>query len=200
MLYKLSETKTFSYQNQLDKVCSQRKRKIKTRKGEEKGVVMIILPDISLPELQKQPAGIDLSVDKIFIFSSFGIIDYTNHERKVSDVTELKFDNDWLFLRPGVYKVLIKENIKVPDDCLGIALPRSSLVRSGVSVKTGFWDPGYEGKSEVLLTVHNVHGLKLKKGARILQLTFMKLEKPVDKTYNGQYHNENLEFPETIQP
>ncbi|MEM4523885.1 MAG: deoxyuridine 5'-triphosphate nucleotidohydrolase, partial [Archaeoglobaceae archaeon] len=61
----------------------------------------------------------------------------------------------------------------------------------GVSVETAVWDAGYEGRSEVLIVVHNPEGIWLKKNARIIQLIFLKL---CSKTrgYAGIYKFENV--------
>ncbi|MCD6227020.1 deoxyuridine 5'-triphosphate nucleotidohydrolase [Candidatus Micrarchaeota archaeon] len=153
---------------------------------------MIVVPNINVPELQKQPAGVDLTIAQLFSFTSFGKVDYDNSERKISDVEEVEFDNSGeVFLKPGAYKVILKEIVKIPNDCIGIGLPRSTLLRCGATIETAFWDPGYEGKSEVLLIVYNPHGIKLKRNARILQLTFSKVDNPRSQ-YNGRYHKENL--------
>lgn len=154
---------------------------------------MIIVPDVpnvDVPEIQKQPAGVDLTIDKIFSFSSYGVIDYDNSERKLSGVEEVSF-GDEVFLPPGAYKVILKEVVKIPEDCVGVGLPRSSLLRCGATIETAFWDPGYEGRSEVLLIVHNPKGIKLKRGARVLQLTFVKVRNPRSK-YFGEYNRENI--------
>ncbi|MCC7569964.1 deoxyuridine 5'-triphosphate nucleotidohydrolase [Candidatus Micrarchaeota archaeon] len=152
---------------------------------------MITLPDLNVPELQKQQAGVDLTLDKIFSFSSLGSVDYDNSERKISETKEIEFENDWVELKPGTYKVVLRETVKIPKDCLGIGLPRSTLLRCGATIHTAFWDPGYEGKSEVMLVVHNEKGIKLKKQARIMQMTFAKVEN-AQGTYSGQYQKENL--------
>ncbi len=152
---------------------------------------MIVVPNFNLPELQVQQAGVDLTVDKLFSFTSKGIIDYDNSERKVSDVQEIEFENGQVFLKPGAYKVRLSETVKIPKDCLGICLPRSTLLRCGATIHTAFWDPGYEGKSEILLVVHNPEGLILKHKARIAQMTLARVENP-KSTYQGTYHKENL--------
>ena len=151
---------------------------------------MIIIPNLNLPEIQVQQAGVDLTLDKIFEFTSKGQIDYDNSNRKIADTKELEFEDE-IFLKPGAYKVQLSEFIKIPEDCLGICLPRSTLLRCGATIHTAFWDPGYEGKSEILLVVYNPEGLILKKKARIAQMTFAKVE-DAKGPYKGAYYKENL--------
>lgn len=143
-------------------------------------------------EGQFQPAGVDLTVGKIYSFSSCGKIDFDNSERKISDTEEVEFKEDWVYLPKGTYKVVFNEIIRIPEDLMGLVLPRSSLLRSGASIHSAVWDPGYEGKGITLLVVHNEYGLKLKKNAKIGQIVFAKMHTNPEKTYNGTYKGENL--------
>ncbi len=141
----------------------------------------------NIRDIQKQPAGVDLTLKAVFEFEDAGKIDFDNSERKISSVKELKFEKEWLFLKQGTYKVSFNEIVSLPNDVLGILLTRTSLLRSGVTLNTGVWDPGYEGRGEAMLYVGNSHGIYLKQNARIGQLFFIKL---LDKTYSykGIYH------------
>ena len=55
---------------------------------------------------QFQPAGIDLTLNKVLSFSTPGRIDFDNKERKISEVEELRFENEWVSLQKGAYKVI----------------------------------------------------------------------------------------------
>ncbi|MGQ9706441.1 MAG: deoxyuridine 5'-triphosphate nucleotidohydrolase [bacterium] len=145
----------------------------------------------SVSEDQIQPNGIDLSIDKIFRFKGSGSVRVI--DRKLADVVEMKPDRDgWWHLGEGAYKVRIIEIVHIPIGLIGIARPRSTLTRCGAMVHTALWDSGYEGKSEVLLTVHNHYGLNIQKGARIMQIIFLLCEGNIDKGYNGLYQGENI--------
>jgi dUTP pyrophosphatase len=74
---------------------------------------------------------------------------------------------------------------------MALAYPRSSLLRCGVTLHTAVWDPGYSGRAEALLVVHNTHGFRLGRAARIAQLVFTRLGDSVDRPYEGRYHGEN---------
>ena len=140
---------------------------------------------------QLQPAGFDITLKEVYVFKSPGRIDFTNEERKISDVEPLKFDErGYVFLKRGAYKVIFNEYVRIPENIAGICLPRSSLLRSGVTLETALWDPGYEGRSEALLIVENEHGVYLKRNARIGQMIFFKLSNEV-KGYEGIYKGEN---------
>ena len=82
--------------------------------------------------------------------------------------------------------------INLPTDVMALGRPRSSLLRSGVTVGTAVWDPGYQGRSQCLFVVHNNAGFRLERNARIIQLVFFHLDSPSEMGYQGIYQNENL--------
>jgi len=140
---------------------------------------------------QIQPNGVDISIENVFEFDESGSIGVG--ERKLADVTEIKPDTDgWWHLKQSSYRVRLKEVVHLPLGVVGIARPRSTLTRNGASVQTALWDSGYEGKSEVLLTVYNRYGLRIQKGARIMQMIFLLCQGEVNKGYSGKYQRENI--------
>jgi len=142
---------------------------------------------------QVQPDGIELTVQRIERFVHQGAITYDNKEREISPTTPIELDkNNWTYLEEGAYKVVFNEIVNIPNWLIAIARPRSSLIRSGVTVETAVWDAGYSGRSEAMMVVHNMHGFKIKKDARIIQLIFLRLTRPVEKGYDGIYQRENL--------
>ncbi|MCS7129906.1 MAG: deoxyuridine 5'-triphosphate nucleotidohydrolase [Archaeoglobaceae archaeon] len=140
--------------------------------------------------VQLQPNGFDCTLRSVAKFRSVGKIDFDNRERVLAEIEEIKF-KEWVFLPSGVYKAMLNEIVKLDEDLMAIAKPRSSLVRCGVDVLTAIWDSGYEGRSEVTLAVHNPFGVWLKKNARIVQLVFIKLCSKTEK-YSGVYKFENI--------
>ena len=54
--------------------------------------------------------------------------------------------------------------------------------------QNGVWDAGFKGRSEFILVVGNPAGLKLKQNARVVQLTFLRINE-VRKGYQGVYQN-----------
>lgn len=139
---------------------------------------------------QLQPAGVDLTVREIFRFKSYGRIDFTNEERKLSELELVPFNEDgWAFLKPSYYLVKYNEVINMPLNLIAIGKPRSSLLRMGAFMVTAVWDPGYRGRSVSLLVVGNPHGIWVKKNARILQLIFLRLSRE-STAYKGIYLGE----------
>jgi dUTP pyrophosphatase len=77
-------------------------------------------------------------------------------------------------------------------DVMALARPRSSLNRCGVSIHSAVWDAGYSGRSQSLLVVYNIHGFRLYRDARILQLVFFRLTGASKRSYNGRFQGENI--------
>ncbi len=140
---------------------------------------------------QYQPSGVDISLKEVYSFKNAGIIDFDNKDRKISEVEPLSFEDDFVTLKPGAYKVIFNEYVRIPKDVAGLCLPRSSLLRCGVTLECAVWDPGYEGRSEALLLVKNEHGIKFKKDAKIGQMVFIKLAEAANSVYGGVYKGEN---------
>jgi dUTP pyrophosphatase len=140
---------------------------------------------------QFQPCGIDITLKEVYSFKSAGIIDFDNKERRISEVEPIQFKDDKIELEQGCYKVVFNEYVKIPNNVAGLCLPRSSLLRCGVGLNCAVWDPGYEGRSEALLVVHNPHGIKFRKNAKIGQMIFIRLADTTKSLYSGQYKGEN---------
>jgi dUTP pyrophosphatase len=143
-------------------------------------------------EAQLQANGFELTAGKVSSYEGAGRIGFSNDDRSLPDTKAMPWGDDgWLFLGPGCYKVIFNEVVSIPKDACAIGLPRSSLLRMGVSVHTAVWDAGYRGRSEALLVVYNKDGFHIKKDARILQLLFMRLESG-QEGYKGRYMGENV--------
>ncbi len=141
-------------------------------------------------ETQLQPNGFDCTLRSIGRLKGVGRIDFDNSQRVLPEVEEIKF-KEWVFLPKGVYRAYLNEIIKLSNDIMAIARPRSTLVRCGVNVLTAVWDAGYEGRSEVGLVVYNESGVWLRRNARIVQLVFIKLSSETEG-YDGIYKGENI--------
>ncbi|MFZ8830300.1 MAG: deoxyuridine 5'-triphosphate nucleotidohydrolase [Candidatus Aenigmatarchaeota archaeon] len=143
-------------------------------------------------DTQLQPASFDLTLDEIFLLTSSASIDFTNKERKLPNYKKIEFNEDWIELNEGIYLVSFNEIVNIPNDLIAFVRPRSSLIRSGATIFSSLWDPGYSGKSNCLLVILNENGIRLKKNARIAQIVFFKLSSPASRTYSGIYQNEGI--------
>jgi dUTP pyrophosphatase len=145
------------------------------------------------PQVQQQMCGVELTLQRLERYASKGSLAFDNKERQNAQTEEVAFDESgWADLEPGAYLVTFNEIVSIPKDSAAFARPRSSLLRSGASLQTALWDPGYRGRSQSLLVVHNPHGLRLKKNARLMQLVFLRLEGQAEKGYSGVYQGENI--------
>jgi dUTP pyrophosphatase len=144
-------------------------------------------------EEQLQPNGFDLTLREVSQLASPGSMGRDPEQRELSKVRELNSNEEgWLQLFPGPYLITFNEIIALPLDLIALGRPRSSLLRSGVSVHTAVWDAGYRGRSQALLVAHHPLGYRVQQGARLLQLVFFRLARPVGQGYQGRFLEENL--------
>ena len=142
---------------------------------------------------QLQPNGFDLSVREVGQFTSLGQLGASDDSRVLSSTEPLPFDTEgWVSLAPGAYLVTFNEVVNLPLDLMALGRPRSSILRSGVSLHTAVWDAGYSGRSQSLLTVHHADGFRLQRDARLAQLVFFRLGTLTGEGYRGRYQGEGL--------
>lgn len=145
-------------------------------------------------ETQITPNGFDFTVKEIERFKEKGKLDFSNDEREIPETEpmepEKKDPEDkygWWELEEGVYKIKTNEIVNIPSDLVGIAFPRSSLLRMGCFIQNGIWDGGFSGRSEFLLYV-GPNGVDIKENARVDQVMFFKMDE-VERGYDGAYQN-----------
>ncbi|HLF04661.1 MAG TPA: deoxyuridine 5'-triphosphate nucleotidohydrolase [Dehalococcoidia bacterium] len=144
-------------------------------------------------EEQLQPNGFDLRVQDIGHLVSAGGMGRRSADRELSEVAPVEFNPDsWVQLAPGPYLITFSEVVNLPLGLMALGRPRSSLLRSGVSLHTAVWDAGYRGRSQALLVVHQPLGYRLQQGARVMQLVFFTLAQGADQGYQGRFLGENL--------
>jgi len=94
----------------------------------------------------------------------------------------------YLYERGGMYELRFPE-VNVPADCTGLAFPRSSINRLGIiKLESAVFDNGYRGEpTQVIFTpiAARVH-----KDEAMVQLVFLRNEKPATSLYSGFYQNE----------
>jgi dUTP diphosphatase len=142
---------------------------------------------------QVQPNGIDLTLKEVALFSSQGSLGPSNQNRALSGTSQLVFDGlGRVDLLPGCYLVTYNEVVNLPRNLMALAMPRSSLLRCGVSIHNAVWDAGYSGRSQSLMVVYNPQGFRLHKNARIVQMVFLSLSREVAQGYQGMFQGENI--------
>ena len=143
---------------------------------------------------QLQPNSFDLTLNEVSELLTPGSMGQNSEQRAVSGTQRLEFDQDgWLQLAAGSYLITLNEVVALPLDLMALGRPRSSLLRSGVSIHTAVWDSGYQGRSQALLVVHHPAGYRVQQGARLMQLVFWRLGSAVEQGYQGKYQGENLQ-------
>ena len=129
-----------------------------------------------------QPSGIDLELDKIYIQKSEGSL--IDNEKNLPEIEEL--EGDVYTLKPHTaYLASIKRKIKIPKGYTMLYLPRSTLLRSFVSVQTAVGDPGFYGTLMFMLYNHGEFEYKIKSGDRIAQAVVFPVEGSGE--YSGSY-------------
>ena len=140
---------------------------------------------------QVQASGFDFRLLRVDRLLTAGRMGSNANDRILPENEALEFeDNGWVFLDAGSYLVTLCEVVNMPLDLMALALPRSSLLRSGVGLYTAVWDPGYRGRSQALLTVHNPAGYQIQQYSRLMQMVFLRLSNPTAEGYSGRYQDE----------
>ncbi|MCC7553671.1 MAG: deoxyuridine 5'-triphosphate nucleotidohydrolase [Methanobacteriaceae archaeon] len=129
-----------------------------------------------------QPSGIDLALDEIFIQRSSGSL--IDNEKNLPDIEAL--EGPIYILEPKTaYLATIDRKIKIPKGYTMLYKPRSTLLRSFVSVQTAVGDPGFFGTLMFLIYNHSEFEYKIKKGDRIAQGVVFEVKGSGE--YDGSY-------------
>lgn len=152
----------------------------------------------NLKEEQYQPAGIDLTLDKLYSFKHnegtiYGLLKYAKvlpeqikcQTRSIQVGGMLK--NVFILKPHQSYVGVTTEKIKISKYAGQFYLPRSSLLRAGIDVRTAFGDPGFEGHLSFLIINHTDEIFALEKNVRFAQLVDMSANN-VDNEYDGDYN------------
>ncbi|MER2013180.1 MAG: deoxyuridine 5'-triphosphate nucleotidohydrolase [Methanobrevibacter sp.] len=129
-----------------------------------------------------QPSGIDLELDRIYVQKSAGAL--IDNKKTLPEIEEL--EGDVFTLKPHTaYLASIKRKVKIPKGYTMLYLPRSTLLRSFVSVQTAVGDPGFYGTLMFMVYNHGDFEYKIKSGDRIAQAVVFPVEGSGE--YNGSY-------------
>jgi len=135
-----------------------------------------------------QPNGLDLSIGEIYKLSGVAELSDDEYTKTDRDRVPVNGHGDYV-LGTGPHIIEYDETIEIPDDCVGIVLPRSRMLRCGLQVDTALWDAGYKGKGEGALFAHTP--AKLEKDMRVAQMVFLDADEAEEK-YDGEHQGENL--------
>ena len=105
------------------------------------------------------------------------------------------WDDGYYYLAPGQYYLISTiEEMQIPVNALGLIWPRTTLLRSGVTLETGVVNPGYEGSLTMGIMNHGLTWFRLEPGARFCHILFF----PVDDgaiAYRGQWQGGRVSQP-----
>ena len=144
-----------------------------------------------------QPSGCDLRLGRVFEIDDSlpcGIVDGNKVipeyiEVKPQFFAEYGYKNSFC-IEPGKpYIFEVDRQIKIGDSNAQFYLPRSTLLRVGVDVRTALGDSGYEGSLSFLVINHRNKEFYISKGERFAQLVDFEA-KGVSEEYDGDYQND----------
>jgi dCTP deaminase len=153
----------------------------------------LVIDPLSDPELQIQPASVDLRLGRSFLEFQHANIPYIHPdaEGEVDEYVEettVPEDGEYI-LHPGDFVLgSTKERVEIPADLIAHVEGRSSLGRLAVVVHAtaGLCDPGYEGQITLELSNLGRAPVALTPGMRISQLTFTELKTPAERPYGEE--------------
>lgn len=171
----------------------------------------LVIDPIDDPELQIQPASVDLRLGREFLTFKQSNIPCIRPERGTDigryvrqttipgssngqqtlrefeqDDTVKQDVQDEFVLHPGDFVLgTTKERVAIPADLIAHVEGRSSLGRLAIVVHAtaGIVDPGYEGQITLELSNLGTAPVALTPDMRIAQLTFTELSSPAERPY-----------------
>ncbi len=152
----------------------------------------LVVEPIADPELQIQPASIDLRLGREFLeFQRTNIpCIHPNSEQEVDEYVEETYveEGGEFILHPGDFVLgTTKERVEVPPDLLGTVQGRSSLGRLAIVIHAtaGIIDPGYRGQITLELSNLGTAPVALSPDMRISQVIFTELKTPAESPYGS---------------
>tara|TARA_B100000315_G_scaffold259346_1_gene315020 strand:- start:3943 stop:4431 length:489 start_codon:yes stop_codon:yes gene_type:complete len=130
-----------------------------------------------------QGAGVDLTIDNLFeIISSSNL---NINSRELPQLNELHLSQ--YCLNPGSYYLCTTtEKVNMPDDLVAFILPRSTLFRCAVSLRTAVIDPGYSGILTIGIKNEGTYPFNIEKGSCFCQIVFSEVRGKTP-SYDGKY-------------
>lgn len=132
-------------------------------------------------------AGFDLRLDEVYKISGSAFLGETH--RKTPDIELIaKYGKQKsIKIKPGDY-VLAKtmETINLPVNLSAVILPRTTTFRSGLFIRTGPVQPGYQGELTFGLKNEGPITVEIEMGARFVHILFHEI-KGAGSKYRGQW-------------
>jgi len=162
----------------------------------------LVIENLSDPDLQVQPASIDLRVGTEFLEFS---LDAETHVDPAQGGNLLEYGSEVSLSKGDEYELppggfvhgTTREIIDMPENTVGVLHGRSTYGRLGLVPHTGagFVNPGWHGHLTLELANQGPHTITLRAGeSRVIQLvlfsTLSDPEVPYNKREGAQHHNQ----------
>ena len=145
------------------------------------------------PELQIQPASVDLRLGREFLEFQHTNIPciHPDSEQEIDEYVDetVVEEGEEFILHPGDFVLgTTVERVAIPPDLIAHVEGRSSLGRLAIVVHAtaGLADPGYQGQITLELSNLGAAPVALAPGMRISQLTFTELSSPAERPYGEE--------------
>jgi dCTP deaminase len=152
----------------------------------------LVVEPLADPELQIQPASIDLRLGREFLeFQRTNIpCIHPNSEQEVGEYVDETYveEGEEFILHPGDFVLgTTKERVEIPPDLLGTVQGRSSLGRLAIVIHAtaGIIDPGYRGQITLELSNLGTAPVALSPDMRISQVIFTELKSAASSPYGS---------------
>lgn len=132
-------------------------------------------------------AGFDLRLGEVYKISGDAFLGETH--RKTPDIESIAVygKHKSIKIKPGdFYLVKTMEKINLPVTLSAVILPRTTTFRSGLFIRTGPIQPGYQGELTFGLKNEGPVTVEIEMGARFVHLIFHEIKGSGSK-YRGQW-------------
>ena len=152
-----------------------------------------------------QPSSVDVRVDRrfrVFHNARHPFIDVRQPMDELTELVEVAEDEPFI-LHPGEFVLgQTLERVRLPNDLVARLEGKSSLGRLGLLIHStaGFVDAGFEGN--LTLELSNVANLPITiyHGMPIGQISFMRMDGPVETPYGSEQHRQQVPGPGGADP
>lgn len=150
----------------------------------------LVVDPLEDPDVQVQPASIDLRLSNEFLVFRNPHVPYIDPRGPPQDLTEPLTvpEGGALVLHPGEFVLgSTLERVRIPPDLVARVEGRSSMGRLAVVVHAtaGFIDPGFEGRITLELSNLGRVAVALHPGMRISQIVLHEMRSPAQRPYGS---------------
>lgn len=138
-------------------------------------------------------AGFDLRIDSIveLRYHSKGFLSESWRDTPDFDPVDDGYvrynQTTWELRQHNYYLMTTMEYVNMPDDLVGLVVPRTTLFRSGVQLLCSNVAPGYRGVLTFGLKLHAPVLFELERGARVAHIQFHAIDGGLVRSYEGQW-------------